>query len=137
MQKLTHINEQSLKLIKQIPSDKLKLILKMLKIDRNGKILVELVSKSPYFFFAIIVYFVSGKITFFRLSGLENIVDFKEIISYLFGLVCFIFALLQNKLRKKTVKELAQKIKELELIIDPNRKSSNLTNIGETNADDK
>ncbi len=137
MQRLTHINEQSLKLIKQIPSDKLKLILKIMKIDRNGKILVETVSKSPYFFFALIVYFISGKITFFSLSGLETIFDFKEIISYLFGLICLIFALLQNKLRKKTVKELAQKIKELELIIDPNRKSSNLTNIGETNADDK
>jgi hypothetical protein len=43
----------------------------------------------------------------------------------------------ERRLRQKSVKTMHARIKELELAIDPQRTSSNLTTIGETNPEDE
>lgn len=140
MDKLAKLNEKNLRLLIKVPKDKLKILLKFYRIDRNGKIGAEFLSKTPYLALTACIYLIAGQTTMFSLIGLENIfslLDIFDISSYTVGIAGFLFGLFHYKSKRKTIAGMSKQIKELELLIDPSRKSSNLTQVGDTNEEDK
>lgn len=87
-------------------------------------------------------------ITVFYLPGCDCDVEhtFTKILTYsiVFGLLCFVLALSgylygrsQKKFRLRKTELLSARIRELELVIDPNRSSSGLQPSGETHPGDR
>jgi p-aminobenzoyl-glutamate transporter AbgT len=58
-------------------------------------------------------------------------------ISYVFMFSGVLYGASERELRKRTVERLAKRISELELQLDPNRSSSNLTSRGDTRPEDQ
>jgi hypothetical protein len=56
----------------------------------------------------------------------------SELVSYLFGLVGWVFGLNAQRLKRNTIERLAGRLAELEKKKDPSRTSSKLTKRGET-----
>ena len=66
-------------------------------------------------------------------SGLVPVV----VISLIVAVVGTIYGYLQRRLRHRVIREFARYRKMVEPLVDPNRSSSGLTEIGETNPDDE
>jgi hypothetical protein len=80
---------------------------------------------------------LSGKSTAVVLSwGLAVIADWRVSISVTLTGFAALWALLERRVRQRTVERLHRRIREVETIIDPNRSSSSLTPRGTTNPRD-
>ena len=82
---------------------------------------------------------LSGKVTLTSLSfAVRHIVEFKKASLFFgfFAVCCCVWAVIERELRKRQIERFHGTIKELELRLDPNRTSSNLTIQGDTNPED-
>jgi hypothetical protein len=81
------------------------------------------------------------------LAGRQSLTDFRfrlfadvkpdELVSYVFGIVGWVFGLNAQRLRRNTTERLTNRIQELERRIDPDRSTSGLTTRGKTPAEVK
>lgn len=81
---------------------------------------------------------LSGNYTIAEI-GIEFASSFKvnTAVSYVFGLSGVLYGLFERDLRKRTIERMSKRTTELELSIDPNRSSSNLTPRGNTRPEDE
>lgn len=75
-------------------------------------------------------------------AKIELILDFftkdtKSLLPWLLSAICFVWALWERRLRNKKVESMHDHSQKLEMLLDRNRTSSNLTKRGLTNPEDK
>jgi p-aminobenzoyl-glutamate transporter AbgT len=111
-------------------------------IETTGSIIHRAI---PWAGVALIAYFaylsirvLAGQETFARIV-VRFLADFRvnEYVAYLFGIGGIVYGLGNRKLRKDNIERMAQRIKDLESLLDPRRSSSRLTPRGETRPEDK
>lgn len=81
---------------------------------------------------------LAGKSTTLLLSwGLDVVADWRVSISVTLAGFAGLWALLERRVRQRTVERLHRRINELETKVDPNRSTSSLTPRGTTNPRDR
>lgn len=117
-------------------------VIKTKLIDATGSVL-----KTAIFWGSIvgIAYFANGMVM--ALAGKSTVADIgisflghveiSAMFSYAVGISGAAYGLGQRKLRRDTVERLQNRIKQLELQLDPGRTSSKLTSRGETRKEDR
>ena len=65
------------------------------------------------------------------------IADIKYVVSIGFGVGGVAYGESQRRLKKKNIREMSKTIRDYELRLNPNKKSSNLTETGDTREEDK
>lgn len=81
---------------------------------------------------------LAGKSTTLLLSwGLDLVADWRVSISVTLAGFAGLWALLERRVRQRTVERLHRRINELETKVDPNRSTSSLTPRGKTNPRDR
>lgn len=81
---------------------------------------------------------LAGKITDANIAlNVLGSLEFSVTVAWVWGLGASVYAVSQNRLRKRTVSKLTKRIQQLETIIDPSRTSSHLSNTGDTNPEDE
>lgn len=100
------------------------------------KVLVALIQFGTigliFYFLRDMVHDLAGKET----TANINVSIFDKALSALFGGGGVLYGYKQKKLRKETTEHLQNRIIQLESAIDPNRSSSGLTSVGNTNPED-
>lgn len=119
--------------------------LEILKRSRLSDGIVSVINNLiKYGFLAFAFYFsyrmvdaLAGKETISNIA-FQMVTDLKmnQWMSYAIGGCGLAYGLVERSVRKKTVKRLHPRIKELELVKDPNRTSSMLTTTGDTRPED-
>jgi hypothetical protein len=69
--------------------------------------------------------------------GLQIFADLRVVFSVALAGSCAAWAIVERKIRQKSLEQMHKRVKELELAIDPHRSSSTLTTKGKTNPRDR